>query len=378
LNVSSSRLVIIPGNHDINWKLCAAARLQSEALRKPFSPPYLPKYEIFDQFYTEIYHDNRSFVENPFFTNHVMADLGLAVTGFSSTTQETEVEHYGWVGVENVKRAGEELNEIDPDQSLTRIAAIHHNYFRASNLDEENLRDADEIRQALIRYGYSLVLHGHRHIAGMRIDKDPSTNRELLVLSTGSAGLDGNALPDHPNQYQVIDFGHPDSAICYLRRFSSQSVSVSGIGQWLPDSTQNSSDGIVSFPFKPPHPIDASRASISPLTKASIVAETDRSAYTIEMTEARLHFRIVPPQPTQFEERALQLFPVHHVLVLDVSSSMNQDQCRPIGNMHKTIDFIGDLKSDGCFKWHTPSHGVQKCQKAFIFGGFHAFSMGRL
>src|ERR1035441_9908108 len=53
-------------------------------------------------------------------------------------------------------------------------------------------------------------------------------------------------------------------------------------------------------------------------------------------------------------------------------------QCRPIGNMHKTIDFIGDLKSDGCFKWHTPSHGVQKCQKAFIFGGFQAFSMGRL
>src|ERR1019366_3935989 len=55
-----------------------------------------------------------------------------------------------------------------------------------------------------------------------------------------------------------------------------------------------------------------------------------------------------------------------------------QVQCRPIGNMHKTIDFIGDLKSDGCFKWHTPSHGVQKCQKAFIFGGFQAFSMGRL
>ena len=53
-------------------------------------------------------------------------------------------------------------------------------------------------------------------------------------------------------------------------------------------------------------------------------------------------------------------------------------QCRPRGNMHKTIDFIGDLKSDGCFKWHTPSHGVQKCQKAFIFGGFQAFSMGRL
>jgi hypothetical protein len=57
---------------------------------------------------------------------------------------------------------------------------------------------------------------------------------------------------------------------------------------------------------------------------------------------------------------------------------MKPNQCRPIGNMHKTIDFIGDLKSDGCFKWHTPSHGVQKCQKAFIFGGFQAFSTGRL
>src|ERR1039458_6381815 len=52
---------------------------------------------------------------------------------------------------------------------------------------------------------------------------------------------------------------------------------------------------------------------------------------------------------------------------------VNSIQCRPIGNLHKTIDFIGDLKSDGCFKWHTPSHGVQKCQKAFIFGVFMRF-----
>src|SRR5208282_5729638 len=48
-------------------------------------------------------------------------------------------------------------------------------------------------------------------------------------------------------------------------------------------------------------------------------------------------------------------------------------QCCPIGNMLKTIDFIGDLKIGWRFNRHTPSHSSRSRQKAFIFDYFHAF-----
>ena len=55
---------------------------------------------------------------------------------------------------------------------------------------------------------------------------------------------------------------------------------------------------------------------------------------------------------------------------------MKKIQCCPVENMLKTIDFIGDLKTGGCFNRHTPSHRTRSCQKALIFDGFHAFPVG--
>src|SRR5664280_1166535 len=53
-----------------------------------------------------------------------------------------------------------------------------------------------------------------------------------------------------------------------------------------------------------------------------------------------------------------------------------ETQCHPIGNMLKTIDFIGVFKIGGRFNRHTPSHSVWSWQKALIFDGFHAFPVG--
>jgi hypothetical protein len=49
---------------------------------------------------------------------------------------------------------------------------------------------------------------------------------------------------------------------------------------------------------------------------------------------------------------------------------------KKLANAHKTIDFIDDLKSGLGFNRHTPSHGVWNWQKALMFDGFHALSLG--
>jgi hypothetical protein len=45
-------------------------------------------------------------------------------------------------------------------------------------------------------------------------------------------------------------------------------------------------------------------------------------------------------------------------------------------NMRKTTDFIDDLKRGLGLNRHIPSHGVRNWQKALIFDGFHALSVG--
>ena len=51
-------------------------------------------------------------------------------------------------------------------------------------------------------------------------------------------------------------------------------------------------------------------------------------------------------------------------------------QCRPIGNMLKTIDFIGVLKIGWRFNRPIPSYSIWSWQKAHIFGSFHVSPVG--
>lgn len=55
---------------------------------------------------------------------------------------------------------------------------------------------------------------------------------------------------------------------------------------------------------------------------------------------------------------------------------MNAKQCRPIGNMLKTIDFIDDLRIGWCSNRHTPSRSGWSCQKALIFWDSHVLPVG--
>ena len=95
---------------------------------------------------------------------------------------------------------------------------------------------------------------------------------------------------------------------------------------------------------------DIPRVKISPLIQA---AETELSTLTPEKILNEIQSSA--KDPTDF---------------------LKPFQCHPIGNMLKTIDFIGDSKNGGHFNLHPPSHSLRSCQKALIFDGFHGLSVG--
>jgi 3',5'-cyclic AMP phosphodiesterase CpdA len=202
LGLSRRRVVIVPGNHDVNRWACEAYFNQCAADDTPPQAPYWPKWQHFAAMFERFYSGERSirFAPERPYTLFEMPDLELVVAGLNSTMAEShlETDHYGWTGEAQLRWFAEELREFER-RGWLRIGVVHHNVLRGAQDDEENLRDAGDLERILAPR-LDLLLHGHTHNA--RLGRLATG---LVVLSTGSAALKrGSRPPDVPNQYQVL------------------------------------------------------------------------------------------------------------------------------------------------------------------------------
>ena len=96
------RVVIIPGNHDINPKACAAYFSECEADEEKPVAPFWPKWRHYAQFFHRFYRDcpDITFTETAPWTLFAMPDLKLVVAGLNSTIRESHraEDHYGYLG----------------------------------------------------------------------------------------------------------------------------------------------------------------------------------------------------------------------------------------------------------------------------------------
>ena len=55
LKIDRRYVILVPGNHDVNRKLCQAARLTADAEGTPFNRPYFPKFKFYGRFFEDFY-----------------------------------------------------------------------------------------------------------------------------------------------------------------------------------------------------------------------------------------------------------------------------------------------------------------------------------
>lgn len=203
LGLSRDRVAVVPGNHDLNRKLCEAHFSECEADERPPSPPYARKWEPYLRRFEEFYEDAPEItftVEEPWSLWEI-EDLNLVIAGLNSTMREShrDEDHYGWVGDGQLRWFAERL-EVYAEKEWFRLGVVHHNPARGPVADDENLRDADRLA-ALLAPSLNLLLHGHTHDGKISWLGDAP----LPVLSTGSAALaEGARPPEVPNQYQLL------------------------------------------------------------------------------------------------------------------------------------------------------------------------------
>ncbi len=249
IGVSRDRVVVVPGNHDVNRKLCEHARQQSEMENRPFKAPYFEKMQYFKTAYEDFY-DSRAY-SSGLWDIHVFEELGVLVIALGSCYAESELDtdHYGDLGPTQLTQAIEAAKARDPNRRLLWMATLHHSLERVGLDDESRLRDADVLVATCQGNGIRLLFHGHQHLAGSQLMGSPSSP-PLYVFASGSSSLVGDAMPEVLNHYSVAVVT-PDTFTRYHRQFNVRLPSPHGRrGTWSAD-TSLAPDGVEHVGLSP-------------------------------------------------------------------------------------------------------------------------------
>ena len=213
LGLGRDRVVVIPGNHDLNRKDCEAYFIQCDGDEAKPAFPWFPKWNKYDAAFDEFYKDCPGIAFSPDqpWSLFLVPELSVAVAGLNSTMRDGhdkavagfppgEQGHYGWCGELQLRWYEKELS-ASKVRGWLRVGTVHHNQQRGCKDDSENLRDADML-ESVLGDCLDMLLHGHAHQA-----KSGWIHPGLPVYSTGSAALDLASQarpPEIPNQYQIL------------------------------------------------------------------------------------------------------------------------------------------------------------------------------
>jgi 3',5'-cyclic AMP phosphodiesterase CpdA len=226
LQLGRERVVIVPGNHDINRSTCEGYFNECVGDEKTPMWPYHPKWKWYEWLFQRFYQDVKEvrFTREEPWTWHEFRDLNLVVAGMNSTMAEAHDEackplrpdkaktvaddsgptdicgHFGYLGENQLRWFRDRLEAAKAD-GLFRIGVLHHNWQRGVVDDDEHLIDADDLKRQIGPL-LNVLLHGHTHDSKLNwLDAAVP----VPVVSTGSAGLNCEARPEEvSNQYQIL------------------------------------------------------------------------------------------------------------------------------------------------------------------------------
>ena len=246
--LSKSRLVIVPGNHDINWPLSEKAYTvmkskdykgsrsdgrvidKGEYVEARVEARYLRRMDLFRAFYASVKGEPYPADHADQATIHAFPDLGLVFLGLNSAWQLDH--HY-------TRRAGVDpraltaaLAQLDRDRATHRdchkIAVLHH---PLSSEYEDRIKDHGFMERLAVA-GFRLTLHGHIHKAQtLPFHYDHTAGgRKIDVIAAGTFGAPVNEwVPGHPLQYNLLRLEGRRLTVETRRREELE-------GAWKPDA----------------------------------------------------------------------------------------------------------------------------------------------
>lgn len=256
LKGDKSRIIIVPGNHDVDWnvsaeamvsipepKVCLAATMtedesskaiqEYEGARKTYNntkdlflkgkrPTYrwdwkrqelkeIVKEDVYNKrleqfaiFYHDFYGDDYPLEPEQQVKLFDLKDDGICFVGFNSCYQNDHLNRAGKIIPVSVVEAKKQIREL-PEGERLFIGVWHHNVKGLPHVD--NYLDY-QILNSILGMGIKIALHGHQHYSGVVEEyKDVYDEQErMLLFSTGSLyGAIDQLAYGTPRQYNIIE-----------------------------------------------------------------------------------------------------------------------------------------------------------------------------
>jgi HipA-like protein len=195
------RVVLIPGNHDVNWKASEAYFNTCEADETEPLRPFWPKLRHYADFFARFYEGEPGihFTEEEPWSLFEYPELSVVVAGLDSAMAESHrrEDHYGFLGEKQLRDFAAKLRPYK-EQGYLRIGAVHHDVLHPAQNPQaqQDRRDFEHI----LRPYLNVVLHGHTHEENLAW-----LHRTVPVLGIGSASVKQELrAPEVPNEYQIV------------------------------------------------------------------------------------------------------------------------------------------------------------------------------
>jgi len=227
-----TQVVIVPGNHDVDWNVSRAAMREVPlnqqdpdlttysfpGSRFRFNPKDRKLYEIVDQsLYNQRLDGFHNFLER-FYSgadlpyplekgrqyNLFELDNGrVLVAGYSSCSSNDCYRHVGEIEDGVIGKSYLESLEKDATYAL-KIAVWHHSVRGAP--DATDYMNISRVRE-MINQGFRLGLHGHQHSSEIFTESIHTASEDFMaVVSAGSLCVGPRELPvGEPRQYNLIE-----------------------------------------------------------------------------------------------------------------------------------------------------------------------------
>ena len=241
LDLSTDHLVIVPGNHDIQWTTDAVYDHNATVVQAP--PAAKRNYE---EFYRKLFRHtpNRHLSMGRRFA--MPSGLTIEICGVNSSSLQTGRSFLAGMG--RVDEAAfieiaHQLGWAAPNTFALRLLLIHHHLALTENLEPEEgygkgyglAVDAVRVQRLAARHGVHLALHGHKHRSFIwrstvyELPEHAQTEYRLGELSIIGGGSAGSTETDASSNYFNVLKVEPSKLL--LDMFRSQNLGAFSIMQ---------------------------------------------------------------------------------------------------------------------------------------------------
>ena len=246
--LNSEQIILVPGNHDLNWKLSKKAyklidrddydgelkdghyiEESASVIRVRDEAEYKQRFAHFSQFYETVKQKPYPLDYDQQYTLDNLKGQNLLILGLNSAWQLDH--HYKSRASINTNALSNALTQIrrNPDyKNCLKIAVWHHPLDSAYS---DRITDQGFLEQLAVN-GFRFFLHGHIHKAETSLFRyDMSTNgRKLDRICAGTFGAPVREwVPGYPLQYNLLKL-EDNQLTVYTRRREELN------GAWKPDA----------------------------------------------------------------------------------------------------------------------------------------------